>query len=139
MPKLAPANRGPEQRLAPQSDQSDLAHGQVTLDEFARLCDRPSEGDQASKGPGSELKRMLPWLSTAAKAKPLQRRIATVNSWGVKGCRLNAETIAAWLVAEAAKQGMDADELSFSTARSLVLTAIRRYERKFPDGPLETN
>jgi hypothetical protein len=90
-------------------------------------------------GPGSELKRMLPWLARACKSEPLKRRIATINQWGVKGCQLNSETIAGWLVREAARHGMDEDDLPLATARALVRTAIRRYERKFPDGPLETD
>jgi hypothetical protein len=103
------------------------------------VIDKAADGAAANSGPGGELKRMLPWLSKGGKSNVTNRRIATINQWGVKGCRLNLETIAAWLVQEAVKQGMIDDEMTLDTARALVVTAIRRFERKFPDGPLETD
>ncbi|WP_430454891.1 hypothetical protein [Rhodopirellula europaea] len=107
--------------------------------DHGKLIDEVANGAAATSGPGNELKRMLPWLSKANESGIINRRIATINQWGAKGCRLNLETIAAWLVQEAVKQEMDDDELTLDTARALVLTSIRRYERKFPDGPLETD
>lgn len=109
----------------------------ISQDDFDRVPSNGAADETHAMGPGSELKRMLPWLSKAAKSGLAKHRIITMNKWGSKGCRLNLETIAAWLVSEAIQHGMEADDLPLATARALVQTAIGRFERKFPDGSLE--
>ena len=60
-----------------------------------------------------------------------------MNDWGAAGCRENIETILDWLMEEAQERGLPHGRFTRVVARSLVDTAIRRYECKFPDGPPE--
>ncbi len=62
-----------------------------------------------------------------------------MNDWGVEGCRTNLDTIIEWLLEEAQLRGLPNGKFTRTIAKSLVLTAIRRFERKFPDGALEPN
>ena len=88
-------------------------------------------------GPGSELKKMLAWFARPSESCNCETRADTMNDWGADGCRQNLDTIVEWLMEEAQQRGMPHGKFSRVVAKSLVTTAIRRYERKFPDGPPE--
>ena len=88
-------------------------------------------------GPGDELQKMLPWLSDRRRLTICTAAIVTMNRWGVAGCRENILALAQWLVDEAAQSLIADKNLPFKIALALVRTSIRRFERKFPDGPLE--
>lgn len=85
-------------------------------------------------GPGSELKKMLAWFARASDTCNCETRADTMNDWGTDGCRQNLDTIVEWLMEEAVLRGLPHGKFTRVIARSLVLTAIRRFERKFPDG-----
>jgi hypothetical protein len=85
-------------------------------------------------GPGNELKKMLAWFARASDTCNCETRADTMNDWGADGCRQNLDTIVDWLMEEAELRGLPHGKFTRIIARSLVLTAIRRFERKFPDG-----
>ena len=85
-------------------------------------------------GPGSELKKMLAWFARPSESCNCETRAETMNDWGVDGCRQNFETIVDWLMEEAELRGLPNGKFTRIIAQSLVTTAIRRFERKFPDG-----
>ena len=89
-------------------------------------------------GPGSELKKMLAWFARSSTACDCDSHAETMNEWGADGCRENIDTILDWLMEEAHKRGLPHGRFTRVIARSLVDTAIRRYERKYPDGPPES-
>jgi len=88
-------------------------------------------------GPGSELKKMLAWFARPSDACQCETHADTMNDWGAEGCRDNLETILDWLMEEAQLRELPHGRFTRAIARSLVLTAIRRFERKYPDGPPE--
>ena len=88
-------------------------------------------------GPGSELKKLLAWFARPSDACQCETRADTMNDWGVEGCRENLDTILDWLMEEAQLRKLPHGRFTRAIARSLVLTAIRRLERKYPDGPPE--
>jgi len=88
-------------------------------------------------GPGSELKKMLAWFARPSDACQCESRADTMNDWGAEGCRQNLETIIDWLLEEAQIRGLPHGKFTRVVARSLVHTAIGRFERKYPDGPPE--
>jgi hypothetical protein len=88
-------------------------------------------------GPGSELRRMLAWFARPSDSCKCETRAETMNEWGVNGCRSNLDTIVEWLLEEAELRGLPHGKFTRTVAKSLVLTAIRRFERKFPDGAPE--
>ncbi len=90
-------------------------------------------------GPGSELKKMLAWFARPSESCncPViidMGRAETMNDWGTDGCRQNFETIVDWLMEEAKLRGLPNGKFTRIIAQSLVTTAIRRFERKLPDG-----
>jgi len=89
-------------------------------------------------GPGSELKKMLAWFAHPNSSCDCDSRADTMNDWGADGCRENIDTILDWLMEEAQERGLPHGRFTRVVARSLVDTAIRRYESKFPDGPPES-
>ena len=90
-------------------------------------------------GPGSELKKMLAWFARPSQSCDCETRADTMNDWGPEGCRENIDTIVDWLMEEAQARGLPHGRFTRVIAKSLVDTAIRRYERKFPDGPPESD
>ena len=90
-------------------------------------------------GPGSELRKMLAWFARPSDTCKCETRAETMNDWGVEGCRTNLDTIIEWLLEEAQLRGLPHGKFTRTIAKSLVLTAIRRFERKFPDGAPEPN
>ena len=60
-----------------------------------------------------------------------------MNDWGVEGCLQNIETITDWLLEEAEARGLPHGRFTRTIAKSLVTTAIRRFQKKFPDGAPE--
>ena len=90
-------------------------------------------------GPGSELPKMLAWFARPSDTCKCATRAETMNDWGVEGCRTNLDTIIEWLLEEAQLRGLPHGKFTRTIAKSLVLTAIRRFERKFPDGAPEPN
>jgi len=88
-------------------------------------------------GPGSELRKTLAWFARPSEACNCETRAETMNDWGVDGCRANLDTIVDWLLEEAELRGLPHGQFTRTVAKSLVLTAIRRFERKFPDGAPE--
>jgi hypothetical protein len=96
-------------------------------------------------GPGSELRKMLAWFARPSDTCKCETRAETMNDWGVEGCRTNLDTIIEWLLEEAQLRGpfitrkLAHGKFTRTIAKSLVLTAIRRFERKFPDGAPEPN
>ncbi len=90
-------------------------------------------------GPGSELRKMLSWFARPSDSCNCETRAETMNDWGASGCRTNVDTIVDWLIEEAELRGLPHGQFTQVVAKSLVLTAIRRFERKFPDGAPEPN
>jgi hypothetical protein len=90
-------------------------------------------------GPGNELRKMLAWFARPSDTCKCETRAETMNDWGVEGCRTNLDTIIEWLLEEAQLRGLPHGKFTRTIAKSLVLTAIRRFERKFPDGAPEPN
>ena len=90
-------------------------------------------------GPGSELRKMLAWFARPSDTCKCETRAETMNDWGVEGCRTNLDTIIEWLLEEAQLRGLPHGKFTRTIAKSLALTAIRRFERKFPDGAPEPN
>ncbi len=88
-------------------------------------------------GPGSELKKMLAWFARPNSSCDCESHAETMNDWGADGCRENIDTILDWLMEEAQERRLPHGRFTRIVARSLVDTAIRRYESKFPDGPPE--
>jgi hypothetical protein len=90
-------------------------------------------------GPGNELKKMLAWFARPSDSCKCETRADTMNDWGPEGCRQNLDTIVEWLLEEAELRGLPSGKFTRIIAKSLVITAIRRFERKFPDGAPEPN
>lgn len=94
-------------------------------------------------GQGSELRKMLAWFARPSDTCKCETRAEIMNDWGVEGCRTNLDTIIEWLLEEAQLRGpiitrkLAHGKFTRTIAKSLVLTAIRRFERKFPDGAPE--
>ena len=88
-------------------------------------------------GPGHELKKMLAWFARPSDECQCETRADTMNDWGPQGCRQRLDTILDWLMEEAQLRELPHGSFTRRIARSLVLTAIGRYERKFPSGPPE--
>lgn len=85
-------------------------------------------------GPGSELKKMLAWFARPSESCQCETRADTMNDWGAEGCRQNLDIIVDWLLEEAQIRGLPHGKFTRVVARSLVNTAIGRFERKYPDG-----
>lgn len=90
-------------------------------------------------GPGNELKKMIAWFAKPSESCNCETRVDTMNDWGAAGCRQHIDTIVEWLLEEAQARGLPHGRFTATVARSLVKTAIRKYERKFPDGAPEPN
>lgn len=88
-------------------------------------------------GPGNELKKMLAWFARPSESCNCDTRADTMNDWGVEGCLQNIETITDWLLEEAEARGLPHGRFTRTIAKSLVTTAIRRFQKKFPDGAPE--
>jgi hypothetical protein len=88
-------------------------------------------------GPGNELKKMIAWFAKPSETCNCETRVDTMNDWGAEGCRRNIDTIVDWLLEEAQVRGLPHGRFTATVARSLVKTAIRKYERKFPEGAPE--
>ncbi|QDT10741.1 hypothetical protein [Planctomycetes bacterium K23_9] len=88
-------------------------------------------------GPGNELKKMIAWFAKSSESCNCETRVDTMNDWGAEGCRRNIDTITEWLLEEAQARGLPHGRFTATIARSLVKTAIRKYERKFPEGAPE--
>lgn len=93
----------------------------------------------AAYKPGNELKKMLAWFARPSDSCKCETRADTMNDWGAEGCRQNLDTIVEWLLEEAELRGLPSGKFTRIIAKSLVVTAIRRFERKFPDGAPEPN
>jgi len=65
-------------------------------------CVRESQ----SIGPGSELKALLAFWSVPDEECGCNGKIATMNGWGISGCRENFATIVDWIHEAAVKQPM---------------------------------
>ena len=85
-------------------------------------------------GPGSDLKKRLAWFAKPSESCNCETRAETMNDWGAEGCRQNIDTIVDWLLEEAELRGLPNGKFTRLVAKSLVTTAIRRFERKFPGG-----
>ena len=70
-------------------------------------------------------------------SREVSRWGSCTGRWGAEGCRENLDTILDWLMEEAQLRELPHGRFTRAIARSLVLTAIRRFERKYPDGPPE--
>ena len=57
-------------------------------------------------GPGSELKALLAFWSVPDEDCGCNGKIATMNGWGISGCRENFATIVEWIYEAAVKQPM---------------------------------
>ncbi len=90
-------------------------------------------------GPGSELKKMLTWFARPSESCSCETRAATMNDWGVAGCRENLDTIIEWLIEEAQIRGLPHGKFTRVVARQLVLTAIRKHERQLENNPVATS
>ena len=88
-------------------------------------------------GPGNELKKMLAWFAKPSETCNCETRVDTMNDWGVEGCNQNIDTITDWLLEEAQARGLPHGKFTRIVAKSLVQTAIRKFQRKFPDGAPE--
>lgn len=88
-------------------------------------------------GPGSELKRMLSWFAQPEEGCNCETHAETMNQWGADDCRRHLDEIVGWLIEEAEARGLPHGRFTQKIARNLVVTAISRFERKFPDGPPE--
>jgi hypothetical protein len=80
---------------------------------------------------------MLAWFAKPSETCNCETRVDTMNDWGADGCRRNIDTIVDWLLEEAQARGLPHGRFTATVARSLVSTAIRKYERKFPEGAPE--
>jgi hypothetical protein len=63
--------------------------------------------------------------------------VAVMNGLGAEGCRTYLTELTNGLLTEAAQRGMNHEDVTPAIAKSLILTAIRRFERKFPEGLIE--
>lgn len=90
-------------------------------------------------GPGNELKNMLAWFAKPSQTCNCETRVDTMNDWGAEGCLKNIDTITDWLLEEAELRGMPHGKFTRVIAKSLVQTAVRKFQRKFPDGAPEPN
>ena len=95
--------------------------------------------DHFRPGPGNELKKMLAWFAKPSETCNCETRVDTMNDWGAEGCRKNIDTITQWLLEEAKLRGLPHGRFTATIAKSLVNTAIRRFESKFPDGAPESD
>jgi hypothetical protein len=94
-------------------------------------------------GPGSELRKMIGWLTPtdadlAQDPFAQNKLVAVMNGLGPEGCRTYLTELTNGLLTEAAQRGMNHEDFTPTIAKSLILTAIRRFERKFPDGTPDT-
>ena len=94
-------------------------------------------------GPGSELRKMIGWLTPTdadLTQDPLAQNklVAVMNGLGAEGCRTYLTELTNGLLTEAAQRGINHEDVTPTIAKSLILTAIRRFERKFPDGTPDT-
>jgi hypothetical protein len=90
-------------------------------------------------GPGSELRKMIGWLTPtdadlAQDPFAQNKLVAVMNGLGPEGCRTYLSELTNGLLTEANQRGMNHEDITATIAKSLILTAIRRFERKFPDG-----
>ncbi|TWU39315.1 hypothetical protein [Novipirellula artificiosorum] len=85
-------------------------------------------------GPGTELKRMLAWFAQPNDSCQCETRAETMNDWSADGCRDNLDTIVGWLMEEAELRGLPHGSITRTAAKTLVSTAIRKFERKYPEG-----
>jgi hypothetical protein len=83
-------------------------------------------------GVGTELQRVLPWLDSSDFVDSLNRS-RTVD------VRQHLDDVVSQLLIIAFAKGLPPEIFSRDMAKSLLLTAVRRFERKFPDGIQETN
>jgi hypothetical protein len=88
-------------------------------------------------GSGTELKRMLPWLDLNNNSSTAL--IESLNDSEPFVIRDNVETFVDQLLFIAFAKGLSPETFSRTVAKSLVLTAARRFERKFPDGVPNSN
>ena len=94
-------------------------------------------------GPGSELRKMIGWLTPtdadfAQDPFAQNKLVAVMNGLGAEGCKTYLKELTNGLLTEAAQRGMNHEDITPTIAKSLILTAIRRFERKFPDGTPDT-
>ena len=106
---------------------------------IAELRQLMNEYKPTGEEPGNELKKMLAWFARPSDSCKCETRADTMNDWGPEGCRRNLDTIVEWLLEEAELRGLPSGKFTRIIAKSLVITAIRRFERKFPDGAPEPN
>lgn len=107
---------------------------EVALLQASKTATSINHKRSSTYGPGTELKKMLSWFSTPSNSCQCEEHAALMNEWGASGCRANQEIIIDWLLEEANHKGIPGGSITRRIAKSLVLTAIRRFERKFPDG-----
>jgi hypothetical protein len=93
-------------------------------------------------GPGSELRKMIGWLTPTDADLALDpfaqnKLVAVMNGLGAEGCRTDLIELTNGLLTEAAQRGMNHEDVTPAIAKSLIFTAIRRFERKFPEGLIE--
>ena len=93
-------------------------------------------------GPGSELRKMIGWLTPTDADLALDpfaqnKLVAVMNGLGAEGCKTYLTELTNGLLTEAAQRGMNHEDVTPAIAKSLILTAIRRFERKFPEGLIE--
>jgi hypothetical protein len=93
-------------------------------------------------GPGSELRKMIGWLTPtdADHAQDLfaqNKLVAVMNGLGAEGCKTYLTELTNGILTEADQRGMNHEDVTPAIAKSLILTAIRRFERKFPEGLIE--
>ena len=77
-------------------------------------------------GPGTELRHALPWFDD-------REQIEQINQWGVRGSLVNFDVITGWLRKKSAAEF--GQPLAKQTATALVQTAIKQFQKKFPEGP----
>lgn len=80
-------------------------------------------------GPGTELERLLAWFAEPSDKCGCKQHAATMNAWGVDGCREHFETIVGWLVVAAELRGWPGGVITRAAAGVVVTQAIRNAER----------
>jgi len=81
-------------------------------------------------GPGTKLASILSWFVAKDPTCNCEERAATMDAWGVEGCRRNQRTILSWLRDSAQQQG-----LPFSS--TLMNHTLNLIYLSFPDPPQE--
>lgn len=92
-------------------------------------CTEAFKRKTISRGPGTELRKLLPWFSwykEVDSCEPCSDRQCCMNKWGAVGCQENIEQIVAWILESALENGAS---FSDRKARLVLHQAIANSEK----------